>query len=149
HHYPTTSVLSETRRLQLLDLAHRYGFIILEDDYDYDFNYGTGPLLPMAALDTYGVVIYVGTFGRAMPSAFRSGFVVAPTELLEELDKLHNLMDRYGDALGEFAMGEMIAEGEMHRYLRQSTIQYRQRRDLLARQLASEIGPRVDFLVPE
>ena len=36
HHYPTTVALSAQRRLELLELANEYGFIILEDDYDYD-----------------------------------------------------------------------------------------------------------------
>lgn len=149
HHYPTTAVLSESRRSRLLDLAYQYGFIILEDDHDFDFNYGDGPLLPMAARDTQGVVIYAGTFGRTMPSAFRSGFVIAPTELLRELEKLHGIMDRYGDPLGELVMGELIAEGEMHRYLQQSTTRYRRRRNRMAEALAGQMGHRIDFEVPE
>lgn len=149
HHYPTTVVLSEERRSQLLALAEKHGFIILEDDYDFDFNYGSGSLLPMAARDSGGTVIYTGTFGRALPTGFRAGFVVAPTELIQELEKLHSLMDRYGDALGEMAMGEMIAEGEMHRYILQATRIYRSRRDRFATLLAQELGHTMDFQIPE
>ncbi len=39
HHYPTTVTLSAERRLELLNLSATYGFIILEDDYDYDFHF--------------------------------------------------------------------------------------------------------------
>ncbi len=149
YHYPTTVSLSPERRLALLNLAEKYGFIILEDDLDYDFNYtDEGPLLPLAALDTRGMVVYVGTFGQTLPSAFRSGFVVAPDPLISEMEKLQNLMDRFGDVLGEMAMGEMIAEGEIYSYLRQCTLEYRKRRDQMACDLVSRLGHLIDFQVP-
>jgi GntR family transcriptional regulator/MocR family aminotransferase len=58
HHYPTTVTLSAQRRLELLNLASEFGFIILEDDYDYDFHYDKSPILPLASADTNGMVIY-------------------------------------------------------------------------------------------
>ncbi|HLW49414.1 MAG TPA: PLP-dependent aminotransferase family protein [Sphingobacteriaceae bacterium] len=150
YHYPTTVPLSPERRMTLLDLAAKNGFIILEDDLDYDFNYtDEGPLLPLAALDTCGMVVYVGTFGQTLPSAFRSGFVVAPDPLIAEMEKLQNLMDRFGDVLGEMAMGEMIAEGEIYNYLRQCTVEYRKRRDQMACSLVSGLGHLIDFQVPD
>ncbi|MBV2195726.1 MAG: PLP-dependent aminotransferase family protein, partial [Flavobacterium sp.] len=35
--YPTTNTVSAERRVQLLQLAKRYQFAIIEDDFDYDF----------------------------------------------------------------------------------------------------------------
>ncbi|MEB0222628.1 PLP-dependent aminotransferase family protein, partial [Pseudomonas sp. AB12(2023)] len=46
HHQPTTVTLSSERRMRLLELAMRYSFAILEDDYDYDFHYASSPILP-------------------------------------------------------------------------------------------------------
>jgi GntR family transcriptional regulator/MocR family aminotransferase len=45
HHYPTTVTLSAERRVELLNLSVKYGFIILEDDHDYDFHYNSSPVL--------------------------------------------------------------------------------------------------------
>jgi GntR family transcriptional regulator/MocR family aminotransferase len=50
--------------LELLNLANEFGFIILEDDYDYDFHYDKSPILPLASADTNGMVIYIGSFGN-------------------------------------------------------------------------------------
>ena len=148
HHYPTTVTLSAQRRVELLELSATYGFIILEDDYDYDFHYDTPPLLPMASADTEGMVVYVGTFGKSMAPGFRSGFIVAPEPLIAEMDKLLGIMDRHGDALTESALGEMIAEGEIHRYLKKSRQDYQERRNRLAQALASRLGHCVDFALP-
>lgn len=148
YHYPTTVTLSAKRREALLQMSVELGFIILEDDYDFDFNFDQRPLLPLAAMDTEGMVVYLGTFGRTMPSAFRSGYLVAPQPLIHEMQKLHAVMDRYGDPLGELALGELIADGDVYRYLRESVQKYRKRRDTMAQELAVKLGHLIDFEVP-
>ncbi|WP_257667975.1 aminotransferase-like domain-containing protein [Parapedobacter tibetensis] len=148
HHYPTTVTLNTQRRMELLELSARYGFIILEDDYDYDFHYDGSPLLPMASADTEGMVVYVGTFGKSLAAGFRSGFIVAPETLISEMGKLLDIMDRHGDILTELALGELIADGEIHRYLKKATNEYRSRRDHLAQLLRVQLDGYVDFSLP-
>lgn len=148
HHYPTTAAFSAQRRSELLALSAKYRFIILEDDYDYDFHFGNSPLLPMASADTDGMVVYVGTFGKSMAAGFRSGFIVAPAPLINEMAKLLSVMDRYGDILTELALGELITDGEIHRYLRKANKEYRLRRDHCVQQLQQKLVPHVTFSVP-
>ena len=148
HHYPTTATLSAQRRVALLELSVMYGFIILEDDYDYDFHYDGSPLLPMASADTAGMVVYIGTFGKSMAPGFRSGFIAAPAPLIAEMGKLLGVMDRSGDTLTEAALGELIAEGEIHRYLKKAVNAYRARRDLMVGLLNERLGGRVEVVTP-
>lgn len=148
HHYPTTVPLKAYRRLALLELAVQYGFVILEDDYDYDFHYEGSPLLPMASADSQGMVVYVGTFGKSLASGFRSGFIVAPAPLINEMAKLLAIMDRYGDVLTELALGELIDDGEIHRYLKKATLEYRARRDYFAALLDQHLGSFVQYEKP-
>src|SRR5690606_28379918 len=148
HHYPTTVTLSARRRVALLELSVKYGFIILEDDYDYDYHYDGSPLLPMASADTAGMVVYIGTFGKSMAPGFRSGFIVAPAPLIAEMDKLLGIMDRSGDTLTESALGEMIADGEIHRYLKKAVREYQYRRDHLIQLLKEHLGDVVEVVTP-
>src|SRR5690606_1956299 len=101
HHYPTTVSLSVQRRMELLRLANQYGFVIVEDDYDYDFCYHKQPLLPLAGADTTGMVIYVGSFGKSLAPGFRTGFIVAPHNLMREMRKYLGIIDRQGDIVME------------------------------------------------
>jgi len=87
HHYPTTVTLSAERRLALLELAKQYGFVIIEDDYDSDFQYDKSAMLPLASADLNGMVVYTGTFGKALLPNFRTGFIVAPVNLIKEARK--------------------------------------------------------------
>lgn len=148
YHYPTTVTLSADRREQVLELAERYGFIVVEDDYDYDFNYDHKTVLPMASIDSKGMVVYIGSLGKSLAPGFRTGFVVAPEDLLVELRKRMSIIDRQGDILMEQALGELIEEGELTRYIKRSLLIYKDRRDYLAKQLKVEFKDYVDFDLP-
>jgi len=148
HHYPTTVTLSAKRRLELLNLANEYGFIILEDDYDYDFHYDKSPILPLASADTNGMVIYIGSFGKSLVPGFRTGFIVAPENLMTEMRKYLGIIDRQGDVLMEHVLGEMIAEGEINRYLKKSLKIYQERRDYFVSLLEQNLEEYIDFQKP-
>ncbi|TDE12026.1 aminotransferase-like domain-containing protein [Dyadobacter psychrotolerans] len=131
HHYPTTVTLSAERRVALLNLSVQYGFVILEDDYDYDFHYHSSPVLPLASADASGMVVYVGSFCKAMAPGLRAGYIVAPENFIVELAKLRRIIDRQGDLMMEQALGEMLREGEIQRHLKKAQKVYHERRDLL------------------
>lgn len=148
HHYPTTVTLSAQRRIALLQLAREYGFIIVEDDYDYDFQYEQTAVMPLASSDIDGVVVYVGSFGKSLAPAFQRGFVVAPNNLIAEMRKYLGMIDRQGDVIMEQALGEMIEEGEIHRHLKKSLKVYRERRDLFCEILETRFKDIIHFQKP-
>ncbi|MCL7986466.1 PLP-dependent aminotransferase family protein [Sphingobacterium sp. lm-10] len=148
HHYPTTVTLSAQRRVELLALAREFGFAIVEDDYDYEFRYDQQPILPMASADTDGMVIYLGSFGKTLAPGFRTGFTVAPDDIIMEMRKYLGIIDRQGDITMELALGEMIAEGEINRYAKKSLKMYEQRRAHLVNLLQNNFPQHVQFESP-
>ncbi len=148
HHYPTTVTLSAGRRVELLQLAAEFGFIILEDDFDYDFHFDKGPVLPLVSADTSGMVVYCGSFGKSLAPGFRTGFVIAPENLINELQKHLQLADRQGDPLLEQVSGLLIEEGEMHRLLKKSLRVYAGRRNKMVELLQAGFGDLLEFTVP-
>lgn len=148
HHYPTTVTLSAQRRVQLLNLAHKYGFIILEDDYDYDFHYEKSSVLPLASVDTEGMVVYIGSFGKSLTPSFENGFIVAPENVLLEMQKYLHLLDPRGDVVMEQVLNELIEEGEIFRYLKKASKIYKERRDTFIQLLAQFFGDTITYNVP-
>src|SRR5690606_37497192 len=106
------------------------------------------PLLPLASNDQNGMVIYVGSFGQSLAPGFRTGFIVAPANLMMEMRKHLGIIDRQGDILMELALGEMIEEGAIHRHLKKSLKIYRERRDHLAELLTSTLADEMEFQLP-
>lgn len=149
HHYPTTVPLKIQRRLKLLQLARTYGFIILEDDYDYDFHYAHRPILPLASADNQEMVIYCGSFSKSFSPAFRMGYIVASENVIEHLSKVRSIIDRQGDQILDNAMAELLNEGTVQRYMRKTLTAYEKRRDLFCRLLKDQLANHVAFSIPE
>lgn len=148
YHYPTTTALSAKRRIEILELANQYGFVVLEDDYDFDFHYDNNPVLPLAAFDSNDRVVYIGSFGRSLPAGFGYGFVAAPSEFIAELEKHQNILEPGIDVIKEQALTEWIQEGEVHRLSKKNKIRYRERRDIFTGLLANKLKGRIKFQVP-
>ena len=149
HHYPTTVTLRADRRIRLLQLAEQYGFAILEDDYDYDFHYLSRPILPLASADRQGMVVYVGSLTKSVAPAFRIGYVVAPTALIDELARLRRIIDRQGDPMLEFAIGQLFKTGELKRHFRKALRTYHTRRDYFCELLQRELPDAIQFTRPD
>jgi GntR family transcriptional regulator/MocR family aminotransferase len=148
HHHPTTVTLSADRRLKLLDLAEQYHFAIIEDDYDYDFHYQRNPILPLASIDEWRHVIYIGSVSKVIAPAFRVGFVAAHPDLIREMGVLRRIIDRQGDFPLEKAIAELFQTGEVQRHIRKSLRIYHQRRDRLDELLQSYLGEVVRYEKP-
>ena len=129
HHHPTTVALSIERRLQLLSLAEKYGFAIIEDDYDYDFHYLNRPLMPIASNDTNGHVIYIGSFSQILSNKFRVGYIIAPGNFISELMHFKKIVDRHGDIILQDAVGKLLRDNIIKNHIKKAVNIYRQRRD--------------------
>lgn len=146
--YPTMVTLSAERRLELLQLAKEYGFAIIEDDYDYDFQFEGSAMLPMASADANGMIIYLGKLGQSLFPSFQTGFVVAPENLISEANNYLQLLDRQGDLIQEQMLSELIYEGEIYRLMKKNIVIYKKRRDCLSELLTQHFSEIAQWKVP-
>lgn len=148
HQFPTMAVLSARRRLELLDLARKHRFAVIEDDYDNEFHYEGRPILPLASTDRGGSVVYVGTLSKVLAPGLRIGYVVAPQPLIERMAVARRFIDRQGDSAMEAAVAELMEDGELQRHIWRTRRTYQARRDALVAGLRAGLGHVLDFEVP-
>jgi GntR family transcriptional regulator / MocR family aminotransferase len=148
HQYPTTVTLAPARRLALLDLARRERLLVLEDDYDNEFHYEGRPVAPLAASDTAGVVVYVGTLSKVLAPGLRIGFMAGPADALERLVAHRHVLDRQGDLAVEAAVADLFEDGDAQRHVWRTRRTYGARRDALAAALAAELAGALTFSLP-
>lgn len=148
HHRPTTVTLSPERRMRLMNLARKYRFALLEDDYDFDYHFTTNPLLPLASLDTGGHIIYVGSFCKSIAPGIRIGFLVAPEVVVNEAAALRKLIDRQGEQLLEEATAELLNAGEISRHIKKSHKIYQERLENTCRLLRKHLDEFLTFERP-
>lgn len=136
HQFPLGGVLPLARRVALLEWAARHDAVVIEDDYDTEFRFGSRPLDPLQRLDADGRVVYVGTFSKTMLPALRLGFVVAPPALLAALRHAKRLTDWHTDTVTQRAMARFLDAGGFGRHVRAANRVYAERHELLVRSAA-------------
>ena len=83
HQNPTGSTLPKDRRIKIIDICHKYGIPILEDDCYVDNRFEGEPEPAFASLDDSGMVIYVGSFSKLIAPGLRLGFFTASNEVID------------------------------------------------------------------
>jgi len=149
HHHPTTVTLSAERRIAILQLAKKYNFAILEDDYDYDFHYSHSPILPLASHDKNGNVMYLGSICKSVAPVFRIGYMIATKDVINEAATRRKYMDRQGDALLEMTFAKFIASGDLQRHTNKVLKIYKERRDFFCKYLKEELSDYLNFEIPK
>lgn len=143
HQYPTGAVMSLNRRLALLAFARRKDAIILEDDYDSEFRYGTRLERALQGLDQNDLVIYVGTFSKVLFPALRIGYLVLPRKLVTNFSVAKSITDRYTAPFFQMILAEFITAGHFERHLGRVRREVSERREALIAELTVQFGDRI------
>ncbi|WP_158882867.1 PLP-dependent aminotransferase family protein [Rhodanobacter sp. L36] len=146
HQFPTGSVLSLSRRLELLRYADAKHCWILEDDYDGEFRYDAHPLAALRSLDKADRVIYVGTFSKVMFGALRVAYMVLPAALRDDFVTAKFLSDFSSPGIEQSALANFMEDGGFERHLRLVRKELKARREELINGLCRHAGERVEIV---
>lgn len=134
---PMGSTLPAARRRSILEIAHRHGIPILEDECYVDLRF-EGEMQPaFRTLDDTGIVIHVASYSKLLAPGLRLGYVTAAPEVLRRAASC-----KVGSGPNQFAA--YAIEG----FLRQSLDEHRARfnpllkekRDAMDRALSEGFG---------
>ncbi len=114
HQYPTGVTMSIERRKALLERAHKDDFVILEDDYDAEINFMAESTPALKSIDQHQRVIYIGSFSKSFAPGLRMGFIVAPSQFIEEARSLRRLMQRHQPVNNQRAIALFLSLGHYH-----------------------------------
>jgi DNA-binding transcriptional MocR family regulator len=128
---PSGVVLSPERRKRLMLLSQRYQTPVLEDD-PYGSIYFEGKAYqPLKALDTHGQVIYLSTFSKILAPGLRVAWLVAPAPMIERLSLHKQIFDLNTNALGQWAVAEILRRHLLDDHLEILRLEYQRKRDLM------------------
>jgi len=140
HQFPTGSILSLSRRLELLTWAQQHHSLILEDDYDSEYRYGDRPIPALQGLDQNHSVIYIGTFSKVLFPSLRIGYLVVPQLLVSLFAQAKWLSDRQLPTLEQQVLAEFIEAGHLESHIRKMRSHYDQLRQTLVQALKTHFG---------
>jgi len=130
HQNPTGLSMAADRRAELVDLARRYHFLILEDVAyrELGFEDTAPPSLWSQAPD---VVVQAGTFSKTFFPGVRLGWASGPSEIITQLVTAKQNSDQCSGALGQRMLEEYGRGGHLDRQLVQSRALYARRAALM------------------
>lgn len=147
HQFPTTVMMTAERRLKLLQLAKKYDFLIVEDDYDHEFHFEHHPVLPLASHD-HSRVVYVGSLSKVLSPGLRVGYLIASKAIIDRCATEVMLIDRQGNSVTELAVAQLMQTGEIKRHIRKTIKIYNERRSLIMDLLTKELSHVSSFKPP-
>ncbi|MCL2770076.1 MAG: PLP-dependent aminotransferase family protein [Solirubrobacterales bacterium] len=130
HHFPTGAVLSGARRAALIEWAQARERLIVEDDFDSEYRYdrvGVGALQGLAPER----VLHIGSASKRLAPGMRLGWLLMPSWLTWELTGAKALEDGGSEVIGQLALCDFIASGELDRHVRRMRLRYQSRRHAL------------------
>jgi GntR family transcriptional regulator / MocR family aminotransferase len=135
HQFPTGSVLSRERRAALIEWAEDEEGLVVEDDYDSEFRYDRVAVGALQGLAPERV-LHIGSASKRLAPGMRLGWMLLPSWLAWQLISAKAIEDGGSEVVGQLALSDFIARGELDRHVRRMRLRYSRRRSALLEALA-------------
>lgn len=140
---PTGRTVSQERRGRLIEIAEKYGLLVVADEAYQLLSYRDAPPAPLASLAAGGSskVISMGSFSKILGPGLRLGWLQTDEENLKRITGC-GMLDS-GGGLNPFTstiVRSMFQSGDMARHLDYLTDEYRRRMDAVVESIGAELG---------
>lgn len=147
---PSGTTLSESRRRRLLDLAHTWGAMILDDDPYGELRFSGDPVPGFRELSPDDPLVFsVRTFSKILAPGLRVGWVDADPRLRELLIAGKQAMDTCANVPAQHIVAEYIARGGYDEHLAGLRTEYKRRKEAMDASIAAHLGDRVRTTDPD
>ncbi len=146
---PTGTSYSSYQKKQLLALAGRYDFYILEDDYLSDLSFYSQDSRTLKSMDKENKVIYLKSFSKIFMPGLRLGFLVVPEELQTSLREAKLISDISTSGLLQRALKEYMGQGLWEKHIEALKNLYQKRFDLAMKEISAQMPETVKYTFPK
>jgi 2-aminoadipate transaminase len=147
HQNPAGVTLAAERRVALVELARRYGFLIIEDVAYRELGFDGSAHASLWSLGP-DVVVQAGTTSKTFFPGVRLGWAVGPAEVIAQLVAAKQNTDQCAGALGQRLFEEYVRRGWIDEQLVRSRTLYARRCELLLSALERSMPAGVEWTRP-
>ena len=145
---PAGYTLSLEKRRRLIELAENFDFIVFEDDPYVELRFEGNSLPTMLSLDESNHVVYASSFSKTVCPGIRVGYLAGPETIIAQIETLATNTYISPNMVAQSIVNEFCRGGELERSIETVKTALRERRDVLASALQSEL-PEARFSPPE
>ncbi|MBW7473152.1 PLP-dependent aminotransferase family protein [Paenibacillus oenotherae] len=146
---PTGAILSESKRKRLLEAAALLRIPIVEDD-PFSLTAFSGAVPPpLKAMDTDGIVLYIGSLSKIAASGLRIGWMIAPQSVIGRLSDARQQMDFGLSIIPQWVAEQLLASGRFDDHIARLRRALDQRQEIMVQSLSDILQNKVAFSPPQ
>lgn len=147
---PSGVTLCEPRRRRLVELAHHWGSMILDDDPYGLLRFAGSPVVGFNEISPHDPQVFsVRTFSKTLAPGLRVGWVDADPRLRPLVISAKQAMDTCTNVPAQHIVAEFVRRGGLESHLDRLRTEYRNRRDTMLAALTEHLGDGVRTTHPE
>ena len=151
---PSGALLTQERRLKILQLAVQYQTIVVEDDPYGDLYFGEAPPPSMLALSdqvpgSRDWLVHCGSLSKVLSPGLRVGWMVAPPDLLARATMCKQFSDAHTSTFAQATAAQYLLSGRMPATLNTVRRVYAERAQAMDKALQRELGDALTYTAPQ
>lgn len=146
---PTGGTLSLEKRKRVVEIAQRYGLVLIENDIYSELRYSGEALPTLKQLDATGNTILLRSYSKVSFPGLRVGWVIAPRPVIARLAELKQLTDLHSDRLSQAVLLRFAESGELGAHLERTRRDGAERLHALLRACHRHLPAHAKFTRPE
>jgi 2-aminoadipate transaminase len=123
--------MPEEKREKLIEIAEKYKFYIVEDLAYSLLSYDFETLPPLLTLKECKYLITIGSFSKILAPGLRTGFIIAPTELIRPIRLLKEASDLCCGTYNQKLIYYFCKNGYLKKHVEKLRRAYKEKRDKL------------------
>lgn len=138
---PSGVTLSGNRRIQMVELAKKYDFIILEDDPYEALTFSEDKENPLMAYDqSLEHVVYLSSFSKIIAPGLRVGWVVGHRDIIRKLSLMKQSTDCCSNPITQNIVSQFCQRGWLEPHINQVRQTYFHNKEIMMESLQKHFG---------
>ncbi len=146
---PSGITMSAEKRSRLVELSHKYGFSIIEDDPYGELRFRGKRVRSLFSMDSEsGHIIRLGSFSKIFAPGIRIGWIVVPRDVVEKIIAFKQGMDLSTSALVQAVLHTYLKKVSISEHIEKITIRYKRKMSVMKEAIDEYISG-VEYVEPE
>ncbi|MGI6395246.1 MAG: PLP-dependent aminotransferase family protein [bacterium] len=146
---PSGITMPESRRKEIIDIAHKYEILIVEDSPYRELRFEGVPQKTIYELDDKGITITLGTFSKIFVPGFRIGWIIAHPEIVDKFVTAKQSVDLCTPAFVQRIAARYMEKGYFEENLKKTIKLYGHKKEVMMRAFEKYMPEEVRWTNPE
>ena len=142
---PAGITISKEKREQLLEIAHKYNLLIIEDSPYRNLRYNGEPVPSIYSLDTEGHTVGLYTFSKIFCPGLRLGWIIGPAEIINKFVVAKQAMDLCTPPFNQKIAAYYMKKGLIKERIQKNVELYKSKKDAFLAALDKYMPKRDDL----